>query len=445
MSTLHTHYLVIGLWEGGFFYLVPRFPEFPPPQPAHETERHNKNTTTMEVAVAFGKEKYTIEVGENDTTKTMRQKVATATGLCEDSFHMGFGGKDEGGDITELSAGDTVVLKETKRAEATAALRALGETDLTAKGLQQATDPKVACLLIQAEVATRLPDSFLSGNEKATHIDLSCVSVVKEIGPKCLYECSALTTVDLSGMCAVTAIGDSFLEGCTALSTIDLSGLRSVTTIGFSFLAKCEKLSTLDLSALRGVTAIPKFFLTDCKSLTTVDFTGFSAVTAIGDGFLTKCTALSSIDLTDMRAVTVIGQWFLFDCTALSTIDLTGFEAVTSIGAAFMGCTALSTIDLTGLRSVTKIGIDFLCNCKELKTVHGQDKCSRVVLSRALDSLPDSDDTKRNILMVAPVLSFAVALYLHNTDKTLGYLWMFLTTCVYLFSGLYDSPKRKYN
>ena len=371
----------------------------------------------MEVAVAFGKEKYTIEVGENDTTKTMRQKVATATGLCEDSFHMGFGGKDEGEDITELSAGDTVVLKETKRAEATAALRALGETDLTAKGLQQATDPKVACLLIQAEVATRLPDSFLSGNEKATHIDLSCVSVVKEIGSRCLYECSALTTVDLSGMCAVTAIGDSFLEGCTALSTIDLSGLRSVTTIGWSFLAKCEKLSTIDLSALSGVTAIPKFFLNDCKSLTTVDFTGFSAVTAIEDGFLNQCTALSSIDLTDMRAVTVIGEWFLFECTALSTIDL------------------------TGLRSVTKIGPYFLCDCKELKTVHGQDKCSRVVLSRALDSLPDSDDTKRNILMVAPVLSFVITIYLYNTNKTLCYLWVFFTTCV----GVYDCPKRKHD
>ena len=60
--------------------------------------------------------KFVIEVGEKDTTETMRQKVASATGLCEDSFRMGFGGKEEGEDITELSAGDTVVLtKTTKR------------------------------------------------------------------------------------------------------------------------------------------------------------------------------------------------------------------------------------------------------------------------------------------------------------------------------------------
>ena len=59
--------------------------------------------------------KFVIEVGENDTTETMRQKVATATGLCEDSFRMGFGGKEEGEDITELSAGDTVVLTKTMK------------------------------------------------------------------------------------------------------------------------------------------------------------------------------------------------------------------------------------------------------------------------------------------------------------------------------------------
>ena len=64
----------------------------------------------MELVVqGFGKE-YVIEVGEDDTIATMRQKVASAAGLREDSFRMGFGGKDEGEDITQLSAGDIVVL-----------------------------------------------------------------------------------------------------------------------------------------------------------------------------------------------------------------------------------------------------------------------------------------------------------------------------------------------
>ena len=58
---------------------------------------------------------FMIEVGVDDTTETMRQKVASAVGLAEDSFHMGFGGKDEGDDITQLSAGDTIILTKTKK------------------------------------------------------------------------------------------------------------------------------------------------------------------------------------------------------------------------------------------------------------------------------------------------------------------------------------------
>ena len=78
---------------------------------------------------------YVIEVGVDDTTETMRQKVASAVGLAEDSFHMGFGGKEEGDDITQLSAGDTIILTETKKVEARAALHALGE-DITAERLE---------------------------------------------------------------------------------------------------------------------------------------------------------------------------------------------------------------------------------------------------------------------------------------------------------------------
>ena len=86
----------------------------------------------MELCVqGYDENKFVIEVGENDTTETMRQKVASATGLCEDSFRMGFGGKEEGEDITELSAGDTVVLTKSTKYQSVETLRALGETDIS--------------------------------------------------------------------------------------------------------------------------------------------------------------------------------------------------------------------------------------------------------------------------------------------------------------------------
>ena len=90
----------------------------------------------MEICVkSFDGEKYTVEVGVDDTTADIRRKVATAAELREDGFDMSFGGKllAEGDDTTQLSAGDTVVLTKTKsqKDDAIAALRDLGETDMT--------------------------------------------------------------------------------------------------------------------------------------------------------------------------------------------------------------------------------------------------------------------------------------------------------------------------
>ena len=100
--------------------------------------------------------KDTVELGEDDTPAVMRRKVASAVGLPEDGFAMSFGGEamDEGYDMTQLSAGDTVVLTKVTKYEARAALHALGETDITAERLKTVRDPEVACLLLQAEVAT---------------------------------------------------------------------------------------------------------------------------------------------------------------------------------------------------------------------------------------------------------------------------------------------------
>ena len=125
--------------------------------PTPTTPPHNRATQKedkMEVVIKdCADNSYVIEVGVDDTTETMRQKVASAVGLAEDSFHMGFGGKEEGDDITQLSAGDAIILTKTKKVEARAELHALGETDITAERLEEVEDPEVACLLLQAEVA----------------------------------------------------------------------------------------------------------------------------------------------------------------------------------------------------------------------------------------------------------------------------------------------------
>ena len=172
------------------FYVVA-----PTPQPHHTTEQHKRRQ--MELTIKdCSNNLYVIEVGVDDTTETMRQKVATAAGLAEDSFHMGFGGKQEGEDITQLSAGDTVMLTKTKKYEALAELHALGETDITAERLETVEDPVVACLLLQAEVATVIPNSFLA-HTSLTTLDLSAVSCVTEISYYFLGGCSTLTSVNL--------------------------------------------------------------------------------------------------------------------------------------------------------------------------------------------------------------------------------------------------------
>ena len=320
--------------------------------------------------------KFVIEVGENDTTETMRQKVATATGLCEDSFRMGFGGKEEGEDITELSAGDSVVLTKTVKYEAISALHALGETDITAERLQQVEDPKVASLLLQAEVATEIPEKFFSGCD-VTRIGFSCVPNVDD-------NCGI--TLHLPALPCVTTIGGGFLYNCTPLSEVDFTGLQAVTTIGDGFLSDCTTLSEVDFTGLQSVTTIGDYFLCNCKMLSEVDFTGLQAVTTIGDSFLFSCTSLSEVDFTGLQSVTTIGDDFLYNCETLSEVDFTGLQAVTTIGAGFLcNCTSLSKVDFTGLQAVTTIGDYFLPNCKRLSKVDGMDKCSNVVRSRLGD------------------------------------------------------------
>ena len=331
-----------------------------------------------------------IEVSVDDTGRDLRRKVASAVGLREDGFDMTFRDEAiaEGEDVVQLR-GHRVVVTQTNaqrtKQDAIAALRALGETTLTRARLKQVndrrSDPKVTCLLLQAGVATAIPDNFFS-RTTVTCIDLSHASAVTVIGNEFLRECKALTKVDLSGLQAVTAIGNRFLSRCESLSTLDLSGLRGVTRIGNSFLYGCYSLSTVDLSGFKAVTAIGGWFLSGCDSLSSVDLSAFEGVTRIEEHFLCGCSSLSTVDLRGLQGVTSIESAFLFECEALTTVDMSALRGVTSIEYSFLGeCSSLSTVDLSGLQCVTWVDGGLFEGCTSLKTLHGKDKCSNAVLS----------------------------------------------------------------
>ena len=307
----------------------------------------------------FKANQHTVEVGADDTAEHMRRKVASAMGLPEDSFCMSFGDEAmvEGYDMTQLSAGDTIVLTKMMKYEAVAALHALGETDLTAERLKEVEDPEVACLLLQAEVATVIPDGFLMKGS-FTRLDLSAVSFVTQIGDQFLEDCTSLTSIDLSGLSNVTRIGVSFLYGCESLTNLDLTPLSNVTRIDACFLAVCKSLTTLALTPLNKMTAIAHYFCSNCESLTTLDLTPLNNVTGIDACFLSGCEALTSLDLTPLKNVTRTDNKFLFGCKALTTLDLSPLSRVYNVGS-YSGdddyiaanCTSLTSIYLSGCSS----------------------------------------------------------------------------------------------
>ena len=312
-------------------------------------QQSNTSLETMELCVQGYDDdtKYVIEVGENDTTETMRQKVASATGLCEDSFRMGFGGKEEGEDITELSAGDTVVLTKTTKYQSVEQLRALGETDISEARLATVTDPEVASLLLQAEVATVIPNWFLY-EVSFTRLDLSAVSGVTRIEQGFLYGCASVETVDLSGLCNVTHIEDDFLSYCPSLRSLDVSGFTGVTVIGDSFL-QGSGVTNLDLSAMTSVTKVGTYFLAYCQSLERIDISGWRRVTHIENCWLRECSALTTADLSGMSNVTQINADFLLECTSLTTLDMSGFGRNTEIQDDFLhNCNSLTAVVLPG-------------------------------------------------------------------------------------------------
>ena len=299
----------------------------------------------------FDEKEHVVEVGVDDALEHLRLKVASAAGLQEDSFQMTFRGevlREEEG-IKELSAGDTIMLMRTTKFAAIAALHALGETDLTKQRLETVDDPDVARLLLEAEVATVIPDNFLQ-DSALTRLDLSAVSVVTEIGNRFLFWRPNLTEVDLSGLCNVTVIGDGFISPANRLESINLSGFGSVTKIGEAFLNE-SALRTVDLSVFRGVTVIERLFLSNCSHLTSVDLSGLSNVTKIGDYFLYDCSALKRVCVSGLRSVVTIGTNFFGGCSRLQVVDgLSALSGVRSIGIYFFfSCSELTRMNASGL------------------------------------------------------------------------------------------------
>ena len=235
-----------------------------PQKPAQHNHSNNRKRVfkhkIMDLNVEFCDETHVIEVALADTVEDMRRKVASAVGLPEDSFGMSFGDEamGEGADMTQLSAGDTIVVTtESKKQQAIAALRALGETDLTPSRLrdvQNGKNVKVACLLLQAEVTTVITDGFFSYSASVTQLDLSSgVSTVTRIEGYFLTECRSLTSVDLSSLNSLEYIGDNFLYNCASLTSLDLSSLENVIHIGRRFLRECPSLETIRLSGCSAV------------------------------------------------------------------------------------------------------------------------------------------------------------------------------------------------
>ena len=278
----------------------------------------------------FRANQHTVEMGADDTAEDMRRKVASAMGLPEDSFCMSFGDEamGEGYDMTQLSAGDTIVLTATKKFEAVAALHALGQTDLTLERLEEVQDPEVACLLLQAEVATVIPYAFLSYGS-FTRLDLSAVSTVTHVGHSFLLACESLTSLDLSSLNSLTHVGDEFLKDCDSLTSLDLSSLTSLTHVGDGFLNGCSSLTSLDLSSFNSLTHVEESFLHGCIGLTSLDLSSFNSLTDVGECFLQGCIGLTSLDLSSLSSVEHIGDNF---CSGLSgtlqTIHLSGCSAV---------------------------------------------------------------------------------------------------------------------
>ena len=270
--------------------------------------------------------------------------------------------------------------KKTKKPVAIAALDALGERNLTAARLAEVTDAKVACLLLQAGVATAIPNKFLSG-ATFVRLDLSAVSGIASIGDEFLRDCTSLEVLDISGLTSVTSVGEDFLWGCKALKELDLTPFSNVIVIQAGFLYFCTSLTQLDLSPFSGVTSVGGCFLYNCKSLKEIDLAPLSNITAFEEAFLGDCTSLKQLDLSPFVRVTAIDDYFLQGCAALEELHLSGLLNASLIKDHFLyECSSLTELDVSPLSNVLEVGKGFLSKCS--LTCYGKKKCSKAVLDK---------------------------------------------------------------
>eukprot|EP01064_Diplonema_japonicum_P032877 TRINITY_DN6306_c0_g1_i2.p1 TRINITY_DN6306_c0_g1~~TRINITY_DN6306_c0_g1_i2.p1 ORF type:complete len:593 (+),score=85.94 TRINITY_DN6306_c0_g1_i2:73-1851(+) len=173
--------------------------------------------------------------------------------------------------------------------------------------------PALMCVNLNSlqNVASSLPDEFLSG-------------------------CSAVRTVDLSGLRHVRWIGESFLENCTSLTSVHLP--PDLMGVGSSFLRNCSALVGVDLSPLQGVADVSAHFMSGCVSLHAVDATPLKGVTSFGDSVLRGCSSLRTLDICGLLHVEKVGSYVLYDTPSLATIDLTHIRSsVKVVGKEFLG------------------------------------------------------------------------------------------------------------
>ena len=105
-------------WGGGRWVCFKELQACWPPHTTTHRDQNTNHTKGMDVNIkGFDTNQHTVEVGADDTVEGLRRKVASAMGLPEDGFCMRFGDEalGEGADMTQLSAGDTIILTKTKK------------------------------------------------------------------------------------------------------------------------------------------------------------------------------------------------------------------------------------------------------------------------------------------------------------------------------------------
>ena len=157
---------------------------------------------------------------------------------------------------------------------------------------------------------------------------------VTELGAKCFYKCTGLTSVTIPS--SVTSLGDYCFSSCSSLTSVTIPS--SVTSIGSYCFAYCSLLSVITIPS--SVTSLPDdcFLISGLTSITIP-----SSVTSLGDFCFSGCSSLKSIDIPE--SVTSLGWGCFCNCTGLTSITIP--SSVTKLGSScFEDCYSLFSVDI---------------------------------------------------------------------------------------------------